>query len=93
MTNEHGNCPNCKADLNGGSIWRTGYDLAMAGRHYEQEGVPSSNAEEAGVRADKYAALYGATRTKGRWGRQIGHTRNDRIAEWECPDCGHKWPR
>lgn len=28
------------------------------------------------------------------WGsRRIGVIIGDRVGYWECPDCGHKWPR
>ena len=41
------------------------------------------------------AQLHGATKTTGRWGRQIGHSSMelDRVVSWGCPDCGHTWPR
>lgn len=86
MDDEHGRCPKCDADLNGGSIWETGYQMALA---------DSQDAERAERRADEYAAAYGATRTKGRWGRAIGLSSmtQDRIVSWKCPDCNHVWPR
>lgn len=30
-----------------------------------------------------------------RWSRAIGlyDTATDRVTEWECPDCHHRWPR
>jgi len=95
MTNEHGHCPHCGADLNGGSIWDTGLEFALAGKHYEQKGVPETDIAKAEKRADEYAAAYGATRAKGRWGRQMGLTDMtlDRITEWQCPDCEHRWKR
>jgi len=41
------------------------------------------------------ASMYGATKTEGRWGRQIGiyDMELDRTTEWRCPDCGHLWIR
>jgi hypothetical protein len=76
MSNEHGYCPSCKVDLDGGSIWETGLEL-----HGSEE------------RADSYAAAYGATRTKGKWGREIGlyDLFKDRTVRYQCPDCGHEW--
>lgn len=45
--------------------------------------------------ADRIAELYGATRTSGQWGRQIGlyDMDKDRTVAWKCPDCGHEWAR
>lgn len=95
MTNEHGYCPSCNADLDGGSIWKTGYDFAVLGKHYEQKGIPARSEDEAEELADNYAEAYGATRTKGQWGRQIGiyNLELDRTVMWKCPDCGHEWER
>lgn len=92
---DHGRCPKCSVDLNGGSIWQTGYDFAMTTGGDTYPSVPAKSVEEAEERADRYAEKYGATRTTGRWGRQIGiyDQIKDRTAGWECPDCGHKWPR
>jgi hypothetical protein len=75
---EHGFCPNCHVDLDGGSIWD----------HFFKE---TRDPEE----ADRIAELYGATRTKGQWGRAIGLYPNeeDRTVKWRCPDCGHEWKR
>ena len=73
---EHGHCPNCKVDLDGGSIWQ--YFLKETGREKE---------------ADRIAAQYGATRTKGQWGREIGLSDGDSVRAWKCPDCDHEWPR
>lgn len=41
------------------------------------------------------AAMHGATKTEGRWGRQIGIYRmdQDRTVVYRCPDCGYEWPR
>lgn len=25
--------------------------------------------------------------------RKIGIVVNDRVRTWQCPECGHKWPR
>lgn len=74
--NEHGYCPNCNADLDGGLVWE----------HFFKE----SGSEE---KADATAALYGATRTTGKWGRAIGINcmDRDRIVGWVCPDCKHEW--
>lgn len=92
---EHGNCPKCMADLDGGSIWQTGFDFAVAGKHYHQRGVPAATREEAERLADEYAKAYGATRTRGQWGRAIGmySLEEDRTVSYVCPDCGHEWAR
>lgn len=41
------------------------------------------------------AECYGATKTEGRWGREIGiyDMYKDRTVAWRCPDCNHEWPR
>lgn len=43
--------------------------------------------------ADGIAQKYGATRDKGRWGREIGIEENDQVRRWKCPDCGGEWGR
>jgi hypothetical protein len=75
---EHGHCPNCNVDLNGGSIWE----------HFFKE---TGDEKE----ADRIAEMYGATREKGQWGREIGiyDMETDRTVQWKCPDCNHEWPR
>ena len=39
------------------------------------------------------AKFFGATRTRGKFGRQIGicSLEKDRTVAWKCPDCGHEW--
>lgn len=95
MSDDHGHCPNCNADLNGGSIWKTGYDFAMTSGKDTWPNVPAKDEAEAEARADKYAEAYGATRTTGQWGREIGiySMDEDRTVAWECPDCKHRWGR
>lgn len=70
-------CPACKTDLDGGLIYDTFFK--MYGGNKEK--------------ALKTAEAYGATETKGKWGRQIGHSDGDSVYEWVCPDCGTTWPR
>ena len=71
-------CPNCNVDLEGGLI----FDTFMA--KYNDE-----------AKALEVAANYGATRTEGRWNKVMGIScpHRDRIVEWQCPDCHHRWPR
>jgi hypothetical protein len=92
---EHRNCPHCGVSLDGGSIWQTGYDFALAGKHYKQHGIPTDSKAEAEALADEYAAAYGATRTQGQWGREIGiyDMGKDRTVKYQCPDCEKEWPR
>lgn len=75
---EHGECPACHADLNGGGVWQ----------HFMDE-----HQDEA--EADRIALMYGASRTKGRWGRAIAiYSRDrDRTVAYRCPDCDHEWGR
>ena len=95
MANENGYCPRCNADFDGGSIWQTGYDFAVQGKHFKQKGVPARSKDEAEELADNYAEAYGASRTRGQWGRQIGISsmEKDRTVAWLCPDCNHEWSR
>jgi hypothetical protein len=74
--NEHGYCPNCNLDLDGGLIWD---------HFYKDTGVAKL--------ADKYAEMYGATRTTGKWGLATGHydQTKDRTTGWTCPQCNHFW--
>ena len=46
-------------------------------------------------KALEVAAMYGATKTEGRWGRQIGlyDLVKDMTTAYRCPDCNHEWPR
>lgn len=41
------------------------------------------------------AEMYGATKTEGHWGRQIGiyDMEKDRTVAYQCPDCQYEWPR
>jgi hypothetical protein len=101
MSKDHGNCPHCGADLNGGSIWEhfynefqnKGYWLDADGKYSNERRILT--ADEAALEADKVARNYGATRTEGQWGREIGEysMEKDRTVSWSCPDCGGKWPR
>ena len=93
MKDDHGRCPKCNVDLNGGSIWQTGFEMAFLGDDYAGGRPPAKDDEEAAQRADRYAECYGATRTKGQWGRQIGiyDMELDRTVRWQCPDCKHEW--
>ena len=82
--NQHGYCPNCNVDLDGGSIWETFYDQNVELGH-----------EGAVKRANEISHNYGATKDKGKWGRQIGaySMEKDRTVAWKCPDCDHEWKR
>lgn len=101
MSNEHGHCPNCNTDLDGRGIWKyfntefqnKGDWLDRDGKYTDTRRVLSP--EEAAVRADEVAKNYGATRTTGKWGRQIGlySMEEDRTVRWKCPACDHEWKR
>ena len=77
--NEHGYCPNCGMDFDGGLI----FDTFM--ERYEGD-------EE---KALESASYYGATKTKGRWGHRIAlyDLERDMTTHWKCPDCKHIWGR
>ena len=84
MSDDHGACPHCKADLNGGLIWDY---------FYKDELGKGLTPVEANKEATKIASFYGATKTKGKWGREIGiyDMGRDRTVRWKCPDCGEEW--
>ena len=100
-TNDHGNCPNCGTDLNGGSIWETFYQRFQTEGYWKDEKGNYTDdprildPEEAQKAADEVSESYGATKTHGKWGRAIGiyDMYKDRTARWKCPDCGHEWDR
>lgn len=81
-------CPECKLDLDGDLIWDTGYRLAGTGM--DGGGPPAKTKDEREKRADEYASKYGATRTEGRWGREIVII-TDGTFRCKCPACGHIW--
>lgn len=100
LMNEHGYCPNCGTDLDGGSIWEHFYnEFQIKGDWHDLNGNYSKDRvilepEKAAIRADEVAKKYGATKTKGNWGRAIGiEYDRDCIEEWQCPDCDYRWPR
>jgi hypothetical protein len=77
--NEHGYCPNCGMDFDGGLIFDT---------FIKQYDGDEENALET-------ASWYGATKTTGRWGYKIAiySMEEDRTVQWRCPDCEHTWDR
>lgn len=77
MSNEHGYCPHCKANLDGGDIVET-----FINKGYSPE------------KARETAKLYGYSKGRTQWGREIGiEYDRDCIEEYQCPDCKGKWPR
>lgn len=99
---EHGNCPHCGADLNGGGIWEhfylqftegAGFWLDEEGNYTDERRLLAQ--QTAAEAANKVAASYGASRTKGRWGKAIGiyDMKKDRTVAWRCPDCKGEWDR
>ena len=77
--NEHGQCPSCGMDFDDGLI----FDTFM--EQYEGD-------EE---KALETASHYGATKTTGRWGKQIAiyDMELDRTTHYKCPECAHEWDR
>ena len=48
------------------------------------------------AKALEAAEMYGATKTEGRWRREIGIEilgGYDGISYWRCPDCNAEWDR
>ncbi len=80
----HGNCPACGHDQNGGGIWDHFYRSSL------HDGMDDTAAQ---VEADRVAELYGATRTKGRWGLTIGLSDWDSVYAWACSFCRATWDR
>ena len=78
MTDDHGRCPSCKADMNGGGIYA----------HYLAEtGDPAEAARMAKMfGADEHHGQWG--RQIAIYSREA-----DRTVAWKCPDCGHEWDR
>jgi hypothetical protein len=88
--------------MNGNLIWQHFYDEFTTGEGYwMDENNKYTNTprilshEEAEKAADEVASNYGATRTEGRWGRQIGQYSmdEDKTIAFICPDCRGWWPR
>jgi len=78
MKNEHGYCPNCNADLDGGSVWvhffkETGSE-AEADRIAEMYGSTREKGQWG-----RAVALYDREK--------------DRTSAYQCPDCNHIWDR
>jgi len=76
--NEHGYCPNCNLDLDGGLIYETFLEK------YQDE----KKALEA---ASSYGATKTTGKWGKRIG--IYDMEEDRTTNWKCPECGHVWGR
>jgi hypothetical protein len=72
-------CPDCKESLEGDLIYE----------HFLNE---YGGDEE---KALETAKNYGATKTEGRWGKEIGiyDREKDRTIAFQCPFCNHRWDR
>lgn len=81
---DHGNCPACGHDQNGGSIWEHFYRRSL------HEGMDDTAAR---VEADRSAEMYGASERKGRWGLAIGMSNWDSVYAWGCTFCKALWDR
>ena len=98
-SDEHGSCPKCGEDFNGGRIWdhfyeefqTTGYWMDADGRYTKKRRILAP--EEAARVADDVAASYGADRNKGRWGKKIGLSNRDSVYAYMCPSCEYTWDR
>ena len=78
MSNEHGYCPNCKADMDDGSIWE--YFFKTSGFEEEADRV-----------AKMYGATRTTGRWGRKIGQYS--MEKDMTVAWQCPDCDHIWPR
>ena len=78
MANQHGYCPKCKCDLDGGDIVET----------FIAKGNTPERAMEI---AENYAYRPGHTQWGRQIGLYDSYA--DRTTHWQCPDCGHVWDR
>lgn len=76
--NEHGNCPNCNMDFDGGSIWE----------HFFKEKGDELKADRI---AEMYGATRESGRWSKKIG--ISDLDLDRVTHWKCPECEHVWER
>ena len=76
--NEHGYCPNCNTDLDGGLIWEYFY------KEYGSEAKADDYAK--GYGATRTTGKWG--RAVGYY-----DMKKDRTTGWTCPDCDHSWGR
>ena len=76
--NDHGKCPYCGADLNGGSIWD--YFFKQTGSEEEADRI-----------SEGYGASKGNGQWGRQIG--IYDMDKDRTVRWQCPDCKGEWPR
>lgn len=78
MSNEHGYCPKCNTDLDGGSVWQ--YFFEKTGSETEADKIAKAYG------ADRTKGQWG--RAIGIYDMEL-----DRTVAWKCPDCGHQWGR
>lgn len=78
MAKDHGNCPHCNVDLNGGSIWQTFMN------QYNDEAEADRISEMYG--ATRTQGTWG--RAIGLYDRD-----KDLTVAYKCPDCGEIWKR
>jgi hypothetical protein len=76
--NEHGYCPNCNLDFDGGLIYETFLEK------YQDE-------EKALDAAEAYGATKTTGKWGKRIG--IYDIESDMTTQWRCPECGHQWGR
>jgi hypothetical protein len=72
-------CPSCGSSLLSQCIWD--HFLEVMGDDKE---------------ADRVSSMYGATRNNGlRWDISVPvyAEKSDEVIGWECPSCGHSWPK
>ncbi len=81
MSNIHGYCPFCSANLDGDLV--INYPL-----------TEGKTMEEALEYAKNYSG-WSEHKEKNRWGRVIGlyDIRKDRTTAYKCPDCEKTWDR
>ena len=78
MSEDHGSCPKCGTDLNGGSI----YEHFLHEKGDEAEALRIAKMYGATKESGQWGREIG-----------IYDWDKDRTVAWRCPDCGHEWPR
>lgn len=78
MSNEHGNCQSCGADLNGELIWDYFYNLSGDEQHADRV-ADNYGATRTSGRWGRAIAMYDFDK--------------DKTVAFKCPNCGYKWER
>lgn len=78
MSQDHGHCPHCNADMNGGSIWQTFFERTGSEEEADKSASMYGATRDSGCWG-RVIALYCQDR--------------DRTVGFKCPDCHGEWER